>query len=72
VNGITVEHFLLSERLVGVLRDARLSVNVGTVNHPELLSRVLEFAPDAIGTDCPHELRATAESVTALALSGRR
>ena len=28
--------------------------------HPELLSRVLEFAPDAIGTDRPHELRAGA------------
>ncbi len=60
VDGISVEHFLLSERLVGVLRDVGLSVNVGTVNHPELLSRVLEFAPDAIGTDRPHELRAAA------------
>jgi hypothetical protein len=54
--------------LVGVLRDAGLSVNAGTVNHPELLSRVLEFAPDAIGTDRPHELRAAAETITALAL----
>ena len=26
VDGISVEHFLLSERLVGVLRDAGLSV----------------------------------------------
>ena len=68
MNGISVEHFLFSERLVGVLRDAGLSVDVGTVNHPELLSRVLAFAPDAIGTDRPHELRAAAETVTALAL----
>jgi len=67
-NGISVEHFLLSERLVGVLWDAGLSANAGTVNHPELLSRVLEFAPDAIGTDRPHELRAAAETIIALAL----
>lgn len=57
VRGVSVEHFLLSERLVGALRGAGLSVNTGTVNHPEVLSRVLEFAPDAIGTDRPHELR---------------
>jgi glycerophosphoryl diester phosphodiesterase len=65
VKGVSVEHFLLSERLVGVLRDAGLSVNTGTVNHPEVLSRVLEFAPDAIGTDRPHELRAAAERLIA-------
>jgi glycerophosphoryl diester phosphodiesterase len=69
VDGISVEHFLLTERLVQVLRDAGLSLNTGTVNHPELLSRVLEFAPDAIGTDRPHELRAGAEARSALALS---
>jgi glycerophosphoryl diester phosphodiesterase len=71
VDGISVEHFLLTERLVGVLRDAGLSVNAGTVNHPEVLRRVLEFAPDAIGTDRPHELRAAGERVRALALSSR-
>jgi glycerophosphoryl diester phosphodiesterase len=65
VKGVSVEHFLLSERLVGVLRDSGLSVNTGTVNHPEVLSRVLEFAPDAIGTDRPHELRAAAERLIA-------
>jgi glycerophosphoryl diester phosphodiesterase len=69
VNGISVEHFLLTERLVGVLRNAGLSLNTGTVNHPEVLSRVLEFAPDAIGTDRPHELRTGAETFPALALS---
>jgi glycerophosphoryl diester phosphodiesterase len=68
VKGVSVEHFLLSERLVGVLRDAGLSVNTGTVNHLEVLRRVLEFAPDAIGTDRPHELRAAAESLIAPAL----
>jgi hypothetical protein len=47
------------------LRDAGLSVNTGTVNYPEILTRVLEFAPDAIGTDRPHELRAAAERLIA-------
>ncbi|MGZ5307824.1 MAG: glycerophosphodiester phosphodiesterase [Solirubrobacterales bacterium] len=71
VDGISVEHFLLTERLVRVLRKAGLSVNAGTVNRPELLSRVLEFAPDAIGTDRPHELRAGAETISGPALSRR-
>lgn len=72
VRGISVEHFLLTKQLVQVLRSAGLSVNAGTVNHPEILSRVLEFAPDAIGTDRPHELRAESEALTAPtpALSG--
>jgi glycerophosphoryl diester phosphodiesterase len=70
VHGISVEHFLLTKQLVHVLRGAGLSVNAGTVNHPELLSRVLEFAPDAIGTDRPHELRAGVEALPSLALSG--
>jgi glycerophosphoryl diester phosphodiesterase len=69
VRGISVEHFLLTEQLVQVMRGAGLSVNAGTVNHPELLSRVLEFAPNAIGTDRPHELRAGFEALSALALS---
>ena len=71
VDGISVEHFLLTERLVRVLRDAGLSLNTGTVNHPELLNRVLEFAPDAIGTDGPHELRTVSEAVSAPALRDR-
>jgi glycerophosphoryl diester phosphodiesterase len=70
VDGISVEHFLLTERLVHVLRDAGLSLNTGTVNQPELLSRVLAFAPDAICTDRPHELRAGFEAVSAPLLRG--
>jgi glycerophosphoryl diester phosphodiesterase len=69
VGGISVEHFLLTKRLAGVLREAGLSLSTGTVNRPELLSRVLEFAPDAIGTDRPHELRADAETLATWALS---
>ena len=58
VMGVSVEHFLLSDELVGTLRDAGLSINTGTINRPELLARALEFRPDAIGTDRPHELPA--------------
>jgi glycerophosphoryl diester phosphodiesterase len=60
VAGVSIEHFLLSERLVGALRNAGLSVNTGTVNDAELLERVLAFGPDAVVTDRPHELRAEA------------
>ena len=62
VGGVSIEHFLLSERLVGALRAAGLSVNTGTVNDAELLERVLAFDPDAVVTDRPHELRAEAAS----------
>jgi glycerophosphoryl diester phosphodiesterase len=62
VAGVSIEHFLLSERLVGALRAAGLSVNTGTVNDAELLERVLAFGPDAVVTDRPHELRAEAAS----------
>jgi glycerophosphoryl diester phosphodiesterase len=62
VAGVSIEHFLLSERLVGALRAAGLSVNTGTVNDAELLERILAFGPDAVVTDRPHELRAEAAS----------
>jgi glycerophosphoryl diester phosphodiesterase len=62
VAGVSIEHFLLSERLVGALRMDGLSVNTGTVNDAELLERVLAFGPDAVVTDRPHELRAEAAS----------
>jgi glycerophosphoryl diester phosphodiesterase len=61
VAGVSVEHFLLSPRLVSVFRLAGLSVNTGTVNDAELLARVSELAaPDAVCTDRPAELRAEA------------
>jgi glycerophosphoryl diester phosphodiesterase len=58
IAGVSVEHFLLSERLVGILRLAGLSINTGTVNRVELLARVAELGPDGVCTDRPHELRA--------------
>jgi glycerophosphoryl diester phosphodiesterase len=66
VAGVSIEHFLLSERLVTALRAAGLSVNTGTVNDAEVLERVLAFAPDAVVTDRPHELRAEAASRAAV------
>jgi glycerophosphoryl diester phosphodiesterase len=63
VAGVSVEHFLLSEHLVGVLRLAGLSVNTGTVNHPELLARVAAYEPDAVCSDRPHELRAESRTL---------
>jgi glycerophosphoryl diester phosphodiesterase len=58
VGGVAVEHFLLTERLVAILRLAGLSVTTGTINNPELLRRVAEIAaPDAVCTDRPGELR---------------
>jgi glycerophosphoryl diester phosphodiesterase len=58
VRGVALEHFILSPRMVASLRLAGLSITVGTVNHVELLERVLRFVPDAICTDRPRELAA--------------
>lgn len=58
VRGVSVEHFLLSPPLVGVLREAGLSVTTGTVNDPELLERVAALGVDAVCSDRPHELAA--------------
>jgi glycerophosphoryl diester phosphodiesterase len=67
VQGVCVEHFLLSSELVDVLRASRLSVSTGTVNHPDLLARLLPLELDAICTDRPHELRAETLAPPALA-----
>jgi glycerophosphoryl diester phosphodiesterase len=60
VGGVSVEHFLLSQPVLSVLRFARLSVNAGTVNDVALLERVVALGVDAVCTDRPHELRAEA------------
>jgi glycerophosphoryl diester phosphodiesterase len=61
VSGVSVEHFLLTPKLVSAVRLAGLSLNTGTVNDARLLLRVAELAsPDAICTDRPAELRAEA------------
>jgi glycerophosphoryl diester phosphodiesterase len=58
VQGICIEHFLISPRLVETLRAAGLSVSTGTVNRAELLMRVAPLALDSVCTDHPLELRA--------------
>jgi glycerophosphoryl diester phosphodiesterase len=60
VTGVKVEHFLLSDQLVGILRAADITVSTGTVNDVVLLEKVLAARPRCITTDRPHELRAEA------------
>ncbi|MGH2882208.1 MAG: glycerophosphodiester phosphodiesterase, partial [Solirubrobacteraceae bacterium] len=57
LHGVCVEHFLLSRALVANLRAVGLSVTTGTVNHAEVLARLLPLGVDAITSDSPHELR---------------
>jgi glycerophosphoryl diester phosphodiesterase len=57
VTGVKVEHFLLSDELVSLLRSAGITVSTGTVNDVELLEEVLRAQPRCITTDRPHELR---------------
>ena len=66
VSGISVEHFLLSERMMGPMRLAGLSASTGTVNEPELLERVLPFHVDSICTDRPHAIAAWAQAAESL------
>jgi glycerophosphoryl diester phosphodiesterase len=60
VSGVKVEHFLLSDELLGPLRAAGITVSTGTVNDVDLLEEVLRVVPRCITTDRPHELRAEA------------
>ena len=62
VSGVKVEHFLLSDDLVGPLRAAGITVSTGTVNDVDLLEEVLRVVPRCITTDRPHELRAEAQA----------
>ena len=61
VSGISVEHFLLTERIMRPMRLAGLGVSTGTVNEPELLERVLPLHVDSICTDRPHAIAAWAQ-----------
>jgi len=58
VQGVCVEHFVLSRVMVAALRRGGLSVTTGTVNDAALLSRVAAFGVDAVTTDDPAALRA--------------
>jgi glycerophosphoryl diester phosphodiesterase len=56
VSGVKVEHFMLTEPLVNLLRAAGLSVSTGTINDLELLAAVVGADPKCLTTDRPHEL----------------
>jgi glycerophosphoryl diester phosphodiesterase len=58
VEGVCVEHFMLSPALVAALRRGGLSVTTGTVNDAALLRRVTALGVDAVTTDDPAALRA--------------
>jgi len=57
VDGVCIEHFLLTAELMGTLRAAGLSVTTGTINDAQLLGPALSLGVDAITSDRPHALR---------------
>jgi glycerophosphoryl diester phosphodiesterase len=56
IRGISVEGFILERTLRDALREADLTLCVGAVNNRDQLLRVLEFEPDVMVSDRPHEL----------------
>jgi glycerophosphoryl diester phosphodiesterase len=67
VDGVCVEHFLLSPPLMGALRAGGLSVATGTIDEPALLDRIVPLRPDAVTSDRPHTLREAAAGLPSLA-----
>ena len=63
VQGVCVEHFVLSRPLLAALRSHGLSVTTGTVNDAALLGRVAALGVDAVTTDDPAALRARLAAV---------
>ena len=57
ISGLILEAEFWADRHVAEWRQAGLSVMCGVCNDAVLARRVLEFGPDAISTDRPHELR---------------
>jgi glycerophosphoryl diester phosphodiesterase len=57
IEGVSVEGFILSERLCEPIVEAGLTISVGAVNSIEQLKRVLPFQPHIVVSDCPLELR---------------
>ena len=69
VDGVCVEHFLLSRGLVDTLRAGGVSVSTGTINHAELLPLLVPLGLDAITTDAPHELLDVLSAMSASVLA---
>jgi glycerophosphoryl diester phosphodiesterase len=57
VTGLILEAEFWADRHLDEWREAGLSVMSGVCNDAVLARRVLQFGPDAISTDRPHELR---------------
>ena len=57
IEGVSVEGFILSERLHQPLKEAGLTISAGAVNSTEQLGLVLPFRPEVLVSDCPLELR---------------
>jgi glycerophosphoryl diester phosphodiesterase len=62
VTGVILEAHYWSEDVVRLWRSAGLSIASGVVNSPILLKRLMEFEPDLVATDRPHELHAVISS----------
>jgi glycerophosphoryl diester phosphodiesterase len=68
VTGVKVEHFLLTERLLWVMRAGGINVSTGTVNDLELLEAVVASDPRCVTSDRPHELAGEAAAAGLLPL----
>ena len=58
VTGIVLEAHYFSVRTVRALRAAGLSITSGLTNETWLTQKVLEYGPDGLSSDRPHELEA--------------
>jgi glycerophosphoryl diester phosphodiesterase len=58
VTGIILEAHYFSPTPVDTLREAGLSITSGLANEAWLVRKVLEYGPDALSTDRPHEIEA--------------
>jgi len=56
--GVAFEGFIFSRKLREAMTAASLSAQVGTINEPSQLARIIPLSPDIIASDCPHEIAA--------------
>jgi glycerophosphoryl diester phosphodiesterase len=62
IAGVSLEGFILAERIVEALHGAGLSVSIGSVNTGGQLRRLLPLRPDILVSDCPGELAGELEA----------
>jgi glycerophosphoryl diester phosphodiesterase len=55
--GVSLEGFILSERVVRPLHDAGLTISAGAVNKVDQARRLEPLGIDILVSDRPHELR---------------